>query len=388
MENSRHDDTYNIYKTKNVLITGHTGFKGSWLSLWLKELGANVFGYALDPPTNPSLFELLDLENEIAHEIADIRDIEQLKRCIQRIKPDIIFHLAAQSLVGKSYEEPLETIQVNTLGTVNLLEAVRQTRLAISIVLITSDKCYENKEWLFGYRETDTLGGHDPYSASKAATEILISSWRNSFFSPASINKHGVRLASARAGNVIGGGDWGKNRIVPDCIRDLQNHKFISVRNPHSTRPWQHVLEPLSGYLQLGAKLLSLSPETVAPFCEAFNFGPRVTNNKNVKELVEEIIEKWGSGSWKWISLENAKYESTLLNLSIDKAFHKLGWLPKWNFSETIAHTVEWYQFVESHQKFTIEPSTIQDFTVKQIRAYQSYRSIAPQSQILQEINV
>lgn len=365
-----------VYKGKKILVTGNTGFKGSWLTLWLNELGAEVFGYALAPPTDPSLFKILDLEKEIDHETGDVRDLERLKKCILRIKPDIIFHLAAQSLVGQSYEEPLETVQTNSLGTINLLEAVRQTRLPISIVLITSDKCYENKEWLFGYRETDTLGGHDPYSASKAAAEILISSWRKSFFNPATINKHGVRLASARAGNVIGGGDWGKDRIVPDCIRDLQNHTFISIRNPNATRPWQHVLEPLSGYLCLGAKLLTSSIDDVATFCEAFNFGPHVANNKNVKELVEEIIDKWGGGSWKWISPENAKYESTLLNLSIDKAYHKLGWLPKWSFSDTVARTVEWYQYLESHQKSSLDVSAIREFTLNQIKKYQAGRSV------------
>jgi CDP-glucose 4,6-dehydratase len=360
------------YSGKKVLITGHTGFKGSWLSLWLKELGAHVFGYALNPHTNPSLFELLGLEREINHEIGDVRDFSQLKKCIQRIKPDIIFHLAAQSLVGKSYEEPLETIQTNAFGTATLLEAVRQTGLIVSLVLITSDKCYENKEWIYGYKETDVLGGYDPYSASKAAAEIFIGSWRKSFFNPNKIKEHGVRIASARAGNVIGGGDWSSNRIVPDCIRDLQNNTFITVRNPHSTRPWQHVLEPLSGYLQLGGKLLKSSVEEVTAFCEAFNFGPHVSNNKNVKELVEEIIEKWGSGSWKWIPPENAKYESSLLNLSIDKAYHNLGWLPKWNFSNTIARTVEWYQAVDSTQKFLPNPPIIQEITLKQIREYQA----------------
>lgn len=376
---------YETYKARKVLITGHTGFKGSWLTLWLKELGAQVFGYALDPPTNPSLFELLGLEKEIDHENGDVRDINRLKKCIQRIKPDIIFHLAAQSLVGKSYEVPLETIQVNAFGTANLLEAIRQTGLAVSLVLITSDKCYENKEWVFGYKETDVLGGHDPYSASKAAAEILISSWRKSFFNPDKIKEHGVRMASARAGNVIGGGDWSPNRIVPDCIRDLQNNTFITVRNPYSTRPWQHVLEPLSGYLQVGAKLLESSIEDVTTFCEAFNFGPHVSNNKNVKELVEEIIEKWGSGSWKWISPENARFESSLLNLSIDKAYHKLGWLPKWNFSNTIARTVEWYQAVDSTQKLLPNPSVVQEVTLKQIREYQSDQATYPNTVLAQE---
>jgi CDP-glucose 4,6-dehydratase len=363
-----------IYKGKKVLITGHTGFKGSWLALWLTELGAHVYGYALEPPTHPSLFELLGLEKVIEHELADIRDTERLKKCVYRIKPDIIFHLAAQTLVGKSYDDPFETIEVNTMGTVNLMEAVRQTRLALAMVLITSDKCYENKEWPFGYRESDRLGGHDPYSASKGAAEILISSWRNSFFNPATLKDHGVRVASARAGNVVGGGDWSKDRIVPDCIRDLQNQTFITVRNPHATRPWQHVLEPLSGYLQLGRKLLDLSGAPVADFCEAFNFGPYVTNNKSVKDVVEEIIENWGSGTWKWISPEKVHHEASLLNLSIDKAYHKLHWLPKWNFDETISRTVEWYQMAEQ------EPAHIHEFTLKQIKSFQADRSIFSRS--------
>jgi len=383
MKNST--DINGVYNKKKVLVTGDTGFKGSWLTLWLKELGATVFGYALDPPTNPSLFELLGLENEINHETGDVRDIDRLKKCIQRIKPDIIFHLAAQSLVGKSYQEPLETVHVNALGTANLLEAVRQTNLPMALVMVTSDKCYENKEWVFGYRETDPLGGHDPYSASKAATEIIITSWRKSFFNPDTIKEHGVRLASARAGNVIGGGDWSLNRIVPDCIRDLQNNISISVRNPNSTRPWQHVLEPLSGYLQLGAKLLESPLQDVPSYCEAFNFGPHVSNNKTVKAVVEAIIEKWGSGSWKRIQLANAKYESTLLNLSIDKAYHKLEWLPKWNFNETITKTVEWYQAAETYQKLQHGSSAFQDFTLKQIRDYQLNQSNTAKKEFILE---
>lgn len=378
MSRVKKKEEYEIYKSKKVLITGHTGFKGSWLTLWLRELGADVYGYALHPPTNPSLFEILDLEKDIDHEIGDIRDIDRLKKSLHRINPDIIFHLAAQSQVGKSYEDPLETVHVNTVGTMNLLEAVRQTGLAVSMVLITSDKCYENNEWHFGYRETDTLGGYDPYSASKAAAEILISSLRKSFFNPDTIKDHGVRIASARAGNVIGGGDWGNN-LVPDCIRDLQNNSFITIRNPYSTRPWQHVLEPLSGYLRLGAKLLDSSTENIQSYCEAFNFGPLVTNNKNVKELVEAIIEKWGKGSWKWIPPSDAKYESTLLNLSIDKAYHKLGWLPKWNFTETIARTVEWYQ------KATDDPSAIQEFTLKQISEHQANHPLPFQKELITE---
>lgn len=372
-------NSYDTYKSRKVLITGHTGFKGSWLSLWLRELGAEVYGYALEPPTNPSLFDFLELENEIDHEIGDIRDFEQLKKSVQRVEPDIIFHLAAQSIVGKSYEEPLETIQVNTLGTVNLLEAVRQVGNPVTIVFITSDKCYENREWVFGYRETDLLGGYDPYSASKATAELLINSWRNSFFHPARAKEHGVRVSSARAGNVIGGGDWSKNRIVPDCIRDLQKQSFITVRNPNSTRPWQHVLEPLSGYLLLGANLLTSSDEDAVALCEAFNFGPHVTNNKNVKALVEAIINRWGAGTWKAIPQSNANHEASLLHLSIDKSYQKLGWLPKWDFEETIARTVAWYQASLS------DPTTIREFTLNQIRAYQEHGAISPRRKLTQE---
>src|SRR5688572_16502741 len=274
----------NIFRNKKIFVTGHTGFKGSWLSLWLRNLGADVYGYSLPPPTNPSLFELLNLEDDLYHKVADIRDQEELRKSISHVKPDIIFHLAAQSVVGESYVTPLETVETNVMGTVNVMEAVRKSGIATAIVLVTSDKCYENKEWLHGYRENDPLGGYDPYSASKGAAEVLISSWRNSFFRPENIKQHGVRLASVRAGNVIGGGDWTNESLVPDCIRYLKSNKSIPVRNPYATRPWQHVLEPLSGYLLLGAKLMG-PVEQAAQFCEAFNFGPLVNSNRTVKDL-------------------------------------------------------------------------------------------------------
>jgi CDP-glucose 4,6-dehydratase len=363
--------SFNIYKGKKVLVTGHTGFKGSWLTLWLTELGAQVSGYALAPSTDPALFDLLNLEEIIRHKVGDIREGEQLRKYVKDVKPDIIFHLAAQSLVLKSYDQPLDTVETNTLGTVNLLEAVRQTGITPAIVLITSDKCYENKEWHFGYRENDELGGHDPYSASKAAAEILIRSWRDSFFNPANLRVHGVRVASTRAGNVLGGGDWNLYNLVPDCIRDLQNERVIKIRNPYATRPWQHVLEPLSGYLQLGAKLLEHENNRVKEYCSAFNFGPLVTNNKNVKDLVEKIIENWGAGSWEWTSKEAAPFESSLLNLSIDKAHHLLQWFPKWSFDATICNTVEWYK------KALHEPSLIVPFTIEQIRSYHKAKSIS-----------
>lgn len=354
-----------IYKNKRVLITGNTGFKGSWLTLWLSELQAEVFGYALKPPTEPSMFDTLQLSQIASQEEADIRDFEKLKVSIKKIKPDIIFHLAAQSLVRESYLNPLETIQVNTLGSVNIMEAVRQTGIATAIVMVTTDKCYENKEWLHAYREPDPLGGYDPYSSSKGAAEILISSWRNSFFNTNEIRKHGVRIASVRAGNVIGGGDWAKDRIIPDCILDLKKKGIIGVRNPYATRPWQHVLDPLHGYLQLGATLLDPATKNVAQFCGPFNFGPKINSNKTVEELVERVIHYWGSGAWKCVSPEIAFHEASLLNLSIDKAYHKLKWLPQWDFDTSVRQTIEWYA------RWDEQPDHMLEFTIQQIQAYE-----------------
>jgi CDP-glucose 4,6-dehydratase len=354
----------NVFRNKKVLITGHTGFKGSWLVLWLKNLGADVYGYSQAPPTSPSMFELLDLQRFVHnHTIADVRDDRRLSDAISQIRPDIIFHLAAQSLVGRSYAAPLETIQVNVQGTVNLLEAVREAKFPVAIIVVTSDKCYDNKEWLYGYRENDPLGGYDPYSASKGAAEILVNSWRNSFFNPKQLSDHGVRIATVRSGNVIGGGDWGTDRIFPDCIKDLLTHEFIRVRNPEATRPWQHVLEPLSGYLLLGSKLMDTN---AAEYCEAFNFGPLLPSNRSVQELVEKIIEYWGEGSWKCVRPPGKNYhEASLLNLSIDKAYHKLHWQPKWNFNQTVQHTVEWYKMAQA------SPSSMLEFSEDQIRMYE-----------------
>ena len=355
-----------VYKGKKVLITGHTGFKGSWLTLWLSELGAVIHGYALPPPTDPSLFRLLKLHEVIDHHIEDIRDPSQLKKTIATVKPDIIFHLAAQSLVRDSYDSPLYTVEVNTLGTVHLLEAVRQLDFPVVLVMVTSDKCYENREWVHGYRETDPLGGHDPYSASKAAAEILISSWRDSFFPPARIAAHGVRVASVRAGNVVGGGDWTKDNLVPDCIRALQQGKVIEIRNPEATRPWQHVLEALGGYLLLGARLLDAPPSEAEAYCSAFNFGPKADSSKRVRELVEEIIHCWGEGSWRDVSSGRSPHEASLLGIAIDKAYHVLRWFPKLDFESTIRQTVDWYKFLGR------DPAHIREYTLKQIRVYQA----------------
>jgi CDP-glucose 4,6-dehydratase len=358
-----------MYAGKKVLITGHTGFKGSWLSLWLSQLGACVYGYALSPPTDPSLFELLRLDELVCHHVGDIRDRESLNRTVARVKPDIIFHLAAQSLVRESYQLPVETVEVNTLGTIYLMEAIRQARLPVAVVMVTSDKCYENREWLHAYRETDPLGGHDPYSASKAGAELFISSWRDSFFPCERIGLHGVRLASARAGNVVGGGDWTKDNIVPDCIRALQQQKVIEVRNPTATRPWQHVLEALRGYLLLGAKLLGPVAGNYASFCGAFNFGPKTESNKNVKELVEQVISCWGDGSWRDVSSGTSLHEASLLSISIDKAYHLLGWSPKLDFEQTLSQTVGWYKSLQQ------SPDRIREFTLEQIAVYQGDRS-------------
>jgi len=356
---------FRIYRNKKVLITGHTGFKGSWLTHWLLLLEAKVYGYALEAPTSPSLYEQLGNARKIESDINDIRDFKSIKKFIGEVKPDIIFHLAAQSLVRESYENPLETLETNVTGTANLLEAVRQLKLSTNIVVITSDKCYDNKEWIYGYRENDAFGGYDPYSASKGAAEIVVSSWRNSFFNPINYNKHKVKLASARAGNVIGGGDWANDRILPDCIRALQKNKTIQIRNPLATRPWQHVLESLGGYLLLGSKLMDVSSNNLEALCSGFNFGPYNTSNKKVEVLVEEVLKHW-EGSWDY-NKEDALHEAFLLNLTIDKAFQILEWSPVWNFKTTIEKTVSWYK-----NSFD-NPEEIRIKTEEQIKEYSNF---------------
>ncbi|MBI3417552.1 MAG: CDP-glucose 4,6-dehydratase [Verrucomicrobia bacterium] len=329
---------------KKVFVTGHTGFKGAWLCEWLLALGAKVTGFSLPPNTKPALFEQLELARRVKHIEGDIRDAKILGRAVATAKPDFVFHLAAQSLVRLSYEQPVETYATNVMGTVHLLEALRGLKNPCAAILVTTDKCYENREWLYGYRENDPLGGHDPYSSSKAAAEIAIAAYRRSFFA-----NHPVRLASVRAGNVIGGGDWAKDRIVPDCIRALQAGRTIAVRNKHATRPWQHVLEPLSGYLWLGAVLSkpSLAPAGIENCCSAFNFGPSLESNCNVARLVEEILRHW-PGRWADQSNPKAVHEASLLNLATDKAHHLLGWKPVWNFSTTVEASVGWYRGVST----------------------------------------
>ena len=351
-----------IFKGKKVLVTGNTGFKGSWMTMMLLHLQAEIVGYALEPEVNGiPMYDQLKLNKKIKQYINDIRSYEDIKKCIKETKPDIIFHLAAQSLVRESYVKPLETIDINVMGTVNLLEAVRELKFETKIVCITSDKSYQNQEWLFGYREEDALGGHDPYSASKAAAEIVISSYRDSFFKVEQANSPKVKLASARAGNVIGGGDWADDRIVPDCIRSLEKNENIFIRNPKATRPWQHVLEPTGGYLLLGAKMLQ-DESKIDVYSSAFNFGPLILSNQSVKALVDEIIINWGKGEWSHDARENV-HEASLLNLTIDKAFHLLEWYPIWDFKEDVKYTVEWY-------KEQFEGTDMFDFTHQQIVKY------------------
>jgi CDP-glucose 4,6-dehydratase len=327
----------NIYKKKRVLVTGHTGFKGSWLSLWLTELGAEVSGMALEPGTDNDNFVVTGLKDRINHNICNIKDKEKVKELFNQVRPQIVFHLAAQALVKKSFDDPVDTYETNVLGTVHILEAIRHTSSVEAAVMITSDKCYKNVEWEYGYRETDELGGLDPYGSSKACAELAIQSYRESFFnSPGSAVP---KVASTRAGNVIGGGDWSEQRIVPDIIRALMAKKPVELRSPRSTRPWQFVLEPLSGYLWLGAQMNAGSD-----FASAWNFGPEVSFIVPVQTLTEKIIKTWGSGSIKDISDKDHFHEATLLSLDIAKARQRLHWRPALTLDETIDFTVLWYK--------------------------------------------
>lgn len=327
-----------------VLLTGHTGFKGSWLALWLLELGAQVTGLALPPDTEPNLFAQLGLEWRLDHRVGDIRDADRVASLVKEVRPQVVLHLAAQPLVRRSYAEPTATWATNVMGTIHLLEALRDLKQPCTAVLITTDKVYRNNAWLFGYRENDHLGGHDPYSSSKAAAELAIASWRSSFCGSLPHQNPLLRIASARAGNVIGGGDWAMDRIVPDAMRALGQGGAIGVRNPAATRPWQHVLEPLGGYLLLAERLSADSS-----LADSFNFGPQLEANRSVRELVEEALLHW-PGSWVDQSDPGAPHEASLLNLVIDKAHHQLGWAPRWNFATSVERTVNWYRRVQHRQ--------------------------------------
>jgi CDP-glucose 4,6-dehydratase len=346
-----------FYKQKKIFVTGHTGFKGAWLLCWLQQLGAIVKGYSLSSDT--SLFNSIHQHLQFEHIIADIRDKKQLAKEIENFQPDIIFHLAAQALVRPSYEIPAETFEVNAIGTANVLEAVIPLTKKCTVIVITTDKVYENKEIDYHYKEEDVLGGYDPYSASKAAAEIVVSSFRNSFFNNKKYDHHKKKIISVRAGNVIGGGDFSKDRIVPDIIRALKDNNEIEVRNPDAVRPWQHVLEPLKGYLQVAM----LAQENDLPIANAYNFGPLPNDHLPVSDLVNTTIECWGSGGWKDVSNKKEPHEAGLLKLDISKAHQELNWQPKLNSQQAIEWTVNWYKQPAGNEY---------DFTMEQIKKYQA----------------
>jgi CDP-glucose 4,6-dehydratase len=352
-------DNFNrFYNGKKVLVTGHTGFKGSWLCIWLLEMGAEVVGIGLDPYTEQDNFVLAGLSNKVYDIRGDIRDLAFVNQIMQEYKPDIVFHLAAQPLVRLSYDMPVETYEVNVMGTIHILEAIRKCEKTKVGVMITTDKCYENKEQIWGYRENEPMGGHDPYSSSKGATELAIASWRNSFFNPGDFDKHGKSIASARAGNVIGGGDWAKDRIVPDCIRALESNKSIEIRNPQAVRPWQHVLEPLSGYLLLAKKMW----DKPTKYCEGWNFGPSADSIATVWDVAQEVVSSYGKGKLIDKSDPNDLHEAKLLMLDVSKARQQLGWKPKLSINESVSFTIDWYRNYQSNNTF--------EFCVEQIRRF------------------
>jgi CDP-glucose 4,6-dehydratase len=331
-----------IFRGKRILITGHTGFKGSWLSLMLKQLGAEVYGYALDPPSIPSLF-LEARVNEIVHDYrGDIRNIDQLSHYVAEIKPEIVFHLAAQSLVRKSYQNPIETYEINIMGTINLLETVRNNSFVKALVNVTTDKCYENREWIWGYRENEQLGGYDPYSSSKACSEIATSSYRRSFFN----NNSQCAIATVRAGNAIGGGDWAEDRLIPDIIRAIISDKKIIIRNPGAIRPWQHVLEPLSGYLKLTEKLFTFGNQ----YADAWNFGPYVEDAKPVEWIVKELCSKWSNHTSYEIDIQQHLHEAGYLTLDCSKARSLLGWYPRWKLIKTLDSIIEFSKAYKNNE--------------------------------------
>lgn len=334
----------NAYKNRKVLITGHTGFKGSWLALWLRELEADIAGFALDPHTERDNFVRSQVGKHIQDFRGDIRDFETVRKVFDEFRPEFVFHLAAQALVRDGYAKPKETFDTNIGGTVNVLECSRLTDSVRVIVNVTSDKCYENKEWVWGYRECDPMGGHDPYSSSKGCSELVSSAYRRSFFHGDTPTGSSAALSTVRAGNVIGGGDWAKDRIVPDCIRALEAGLPIQVRNPLAVRPWQHVLEPLGGYLLLGAMMSKYGHEYAGPW----NFGPERSSSINVGDLVDLIVRAWGSGKWESAFIGNAVHEANLLTLDINKARYELGWSPRLDVRRAVEKTVEWYR--ENHK--------------------------------------
>jgi CDP-glucose 4,6-dehydratase len=355
------DKFNNIYENKKVLVTGATGFKGTWLSIWLNRLGAKVIGYSLQPPTTPSMFEICNLGNKITNIIGDVRDYSSLVNVVEEYRPEIVFHLAAQPLVRLSYKSPKETYETNVMGTVNLLEAVKNTDSVKAVVVITTDKCYENKEWVYGYRESDSMGGYDPYSSSKGCAELVVSSYRNSFY-----NERGIALASARAGNVIGGGDWAEDRLIPDFVRAISKNRSIVIRNPIATRPWQHVLEPLSGYLLLAASMLKDKEK----YSSAWNFGPRDSDVLSVEEILKLSVNFWGKGSIELDEGHNP-HEANLLKLDISKAKSYLKWNPAYDVNRAVDKTINWYK-----NYYENKDENMYEYTLKQIDEYEKEAKI------------
>jgi CDP-glucose 4,6-dehydratase len=349
----------NFYKGRKVLITGHTGFKGSWLSILLKWLGSDVYGYALNPSTTPSLYDLAKIDQLVNSTIGDVRDYNFLLETMKKVRPEVIIHLAAQPLVRESYRNPRETYEINVMGTVNLFDAMLQVDSVKSVLNVTTDKCYENKEWHWGYRENEPMGGYDPYSNSKGCSELVTSSFRSSFFNPKDYVKHGVGLATARAGNVIGGGDWAEDRLIPDFIRAISKGDNVRIRNPYAIRPWQHVLEPLSGYLALCEKLYSDG----AAFSESWNFGPDDSDAKNVEWITETICNIWGDNAGFIIDNEMKLHEANYLKLDCSKAKSLLGWYPKWNIETALISIVDW-------NKSYLKNADMREVCISQIEKY------------------
>ena len=348
------------FKDRTVLITGHTGFKGGWLALWLESLGADVIGFSLDPPTTPSFFDAAGISDRIIDYRGDIRNPVRVMEVIKDHNPEYIFHLAAQSLVRSSYENPLETFYINVMGTINILESIRLSQKPTVCVCVTSDKCYENREWAYAYRENDPMGGYDPYSASKGAAEIAIASYRRSFLNNKS--QPGCEIASARAGNVIGGGDWADDRIVPDCIKSIVNGNVIKIRNPHAVRPWQFVLEPLFGYLLLATKMKNMPSN----YSDSWNFGPYYSNTIDVRDLTKMIIQEWGVGTFEEgpATSPTGPHEANYLKLDIAKAVTLLGWKPIYGITDGVKKTIEWYKQYYSNK------GAMYEFSLHQIEEY------------------
>jgi len=349
-----------FWKGRHVFLTGHTGFKGSWLSLWLQDLGAELTGYALAPPTTTNLFEVGQVGKCMRSIIADVRDAPAFAKAMREAKPEIVIHMAAQPLVRYSYDKPVETYAINVMGTVHLLEAVRQTDTVRALVNVTSDKCYENKEWFWGYRENEPMGGHDPYSNSKGCAELVTAAYRSSYFNAARYGKHGVGIATGRAGNVIGGGDWAEDRLIPDILRAIEAGEPVQIRNPHAIRPWQHVLEPLSGYLTLAEKLYTEGPA----YAEGWNFGPLDTDARPVQWIVEQLTAQWGEGASWQLDANGHPHEAHYLKLDCSKARAKLGWCPKWQLSDTLDSIVAWH-------KALLARADMNAYTLSQIAGYE-----------------